>query len=136
MTTSSLPGLDAFHRSMIALAVVIGFLGILLSRYTTTLERTREIGVLRSLGASKAFVARIFLVESALLCAARILAGIGLSYLAQGVLTSLFPTLSVQITSAWLLRAATIAWGAGLAGAAYPAWLASRRNPIQALAYE
>jgi putative ABC transport system permease protein len=136
MTPSSLPGLDAFHRSMIALAVVIGFLVILLSMYTTTLERTREIGVLRALGASKAYIARIFLVESALLCAAGILAGVGLSYLAKGVLTSIFPTLSVQITSAWLLRAAAIALGAGLAGAAYPAWLASRRDPIQALAYE
>ncbi len=136
MTTSNLPGLDAFNRSMIALAVVIGFLVILLSMYTTILERTREIGVLKSLGASKAYIARIFLAESALLCAAGILVGVGFSYLTQAALTSLFPTLSVQITPAWLLRAAAIAFGAGLAGAAYPTWLASRRDPIQALAYE
>ncbi len=136
MTTSSLPGLEAFNNSMIALAVVIGFLVILLSMYTTILERTREIGVLKSLGASKAYVARVFLAESALICAAGILAGIGLSYGVKAALVAMFPTLTVQITTGWLLRASAIAIGAGLAGAAYPAWLASRRDPIEALAYE
>ena len=53
MTASNLPGLDAFIESMIALAVSIGFLVILLSMYTTVIERTRDIGVLKSIGASK-----------------------------------------------------------------------------------
>ncbi|MGH9795849.1 MAG: ABC transporter permease, partial [Candidatus Acidiferrales bacterium] len=58
MTSSNLPGLDAFINSMIAIAVTIGFLVIFLSMYTTIIERTREIGVLKSLGASKAYIAR------------------------------------------------------------------------------
>jgi putative ABC transport system permease protein len=136
MTTSSLPGLDAFNHSMTALAVVIGFLVILLSMYTTILERTREIGILKSLGASKGYIARAFLAESMLICAAGILVGIGLSYAGRTALLALFPTLTVQITAEWLARAAGIAIGAGLAGAAYPAWLASRRDPVEALAYE
>ncbi len=52
MTSANLPGLDAFIESMIALAVTIGFLVILLSMYTTVIERTRDIGVLKSIGAS------------------------------------------------------------------------------------
>ena len=53
MTSSNLPGLAAFVNSMIGLAVAIGFLVIFLSMYTTVTERTREVGVLKSLGASK-----------------------------------------------------------------------------------
>ena len=55
MTSASLPGLDAFD-SMIALAVSIGFLVILLSMYTTVIERTRVIGVLTSSGASTLYI--------------------------------------------------------------------------------
>src|SRR5579883_3282831 len=56
MTTTSLPGLDTFVRSMIGLGVAIGFLVIFLSMYSTVVERTRDIGVLKSLGASKGYI--------------------------------------------------------------------------------
>src|SRR5271154_4458857 len=69
MTSTSLPGLDAFINSMIALAVAIGFLVIFLSMYTTVIERTRDIGVLKSLGASKAYIIRALLSEAAAICA-------------------------------------------------------------------
>jgi putative ABC transport system permease protein len=136
MAPSRLPALQVFLVSMISLAVVIGFLVILLSTYTTIIERTREIGVLKSLGASKAYIIRAILSETLLVCLAGIAAGLGMSYLARWVLLSLFPTLTVLITAEWVLWAAAIALGAGLAGAAWPAWLASRRDAIEALAYE
>lgn len=136
MTSSSLPGLDAFINSMISIAVVIGFLVIFLSMYTTILERTREIGVLKALGASKAYVARTILSESTLVCFAGIVTGIGLSFLIRKVMTGFFPTLTILITGQWLLRAALIAIVGGLAGAAYPAWLATRKDPLEALSYE
>ena len=56
MTSSNLPGLGAFINVMIGIAVVIGFLVIFLSMYTTIIERTREIGVLKALGASKGYI--------------------------------------------------------------------------------
>ena len=65
MTSTSLPGLDAFVDSMIALAVAIGFLVIFLSMYTTVIERTRDIGVLKSMGASNAYIIRALLMETA-----------------------------------------------------------------------
>lgn len=136
MSPSNLPGLRAFHNSMIALAVVIGFLVILLSMYTTILERTRDIGVLKSLGASKVYVARIILSESMLLCLAGIVVGLGLSFAARQAFLALFPTLSILITFEWTLRAAAIALGAGVLGAAFPAWAASQRDAIEALAHE
>lgn len=136
MTSTSLPGLDAFVDSMIALAVAIGFLVIFLSMYTTVIERTRDIGVLKSMGASNAYVIRALLMETAVICSAGILVGIALSYLTRAFFLSVLPTLSILITADWIVRAALIAVVGGLLGASYPAWLASRKDVIEALAYD
>ncbi len=136
MTSTNLPGLDTFIESMIALAVAIGFLVIFLSMYTTVIERTREIGVLKSLGASKGYIVKALLSETSLICGVGIVVGIGMSYAARAAFLAAFPTLSILITAGWILRAAAIAIGGGLLGASYPAWLASRKDPIEALAYE
>jgi putative ABC transport system permease protein len=136
MTSSNLPGLAAFINVMIGIAVVIGFLVIFLSMYTTIIERTREIGVLKSLGASKSYIVRIVLSETALLCLGGVLAGVGLSYLMSAIFIKVFPTLTIIISAGWILRAGLIAIVGGLLGAAYPAWMASRKDPVEALAYE
>ncbi len=136
MTSTSLPGLEAFINSMIALAIAIGFLVIFLSMYTTVIERTREIGVLKSIGASKEYIVRALLSETTLICLIGFAAGIGMSYAARAVFLDIFPTLSILITGEWIVRAAAIAVIGGLLGASYPAWLASRKDPIEALSYE
>ncbi len=136
MTSSNLPGLSVFIRVMISIAVAIGFLVIFLSMYTTVIERTREIGVLKSLGASKLYIVRIVLSETALLCAVGDAAGVGLSYLMRTVILAVFPSLTILITPKWILLSGVIALLGGLLGACYPAWLASRRDPVEALAYE
>jgi len=136
MTATTIPGLDTFVTSMIALGVAIGFLVIFLSTYSTVIERTRDIGVLKSIGASQAYITRALLSETALICAAGILLGIGMSYLTRAAFVSAMPTLAILITPGWLLRAALIALGGGLLGASYPAWLANRRDVIEALAYD
>jgi putative ABC transport system permease protein len=136
MTSSNLPGLGAFINVMIGIAVVIGFLVIFLSMYTTIIERTREIGVLKALGASKPYIVQIILSETTLLCLAGVAGGIGLSFLMRSIFIKLFPTLTILITAPWILRAGLIAVVGGLLGAAYPAWLASRKDPVEALAYE
>src|SRR6202162_2922103 len=136
MTSSNLPGLGAFINTMIAIAVAIGFLVIFLSMYTTIIERTREIGVLKSLGASKGYISRVILSETTLLCLTGAVVGIGLSFLMRTVFIRLFPALSILITVNWILRASAIAIVGGLLGACYPAWIASRKDPVEALAYE
>jgi putative ABC transport system permease protein len=136
MTSTNLPGLGAFIDVMISIAVCIGFLVIFLSMYTTIIERTREIGVLKSLGASKIYIVQIFLSETALLCLGGAVAGVGLSYVMRAIFLKIFPSLTILITFKWILIAAAIALLGGLLGASYPAWLASRRDPVEALAYE
>jgi putative ABC transport system permease protein len=136
MTSSNLPALSAFINTMIGIAVAIGFLVIFLSMYTTIIERTREIGVLKSLGASKGYIVDIILSETALLCLCGTVFGVGLSYLLKWVFTSAFPSMTILILPKWILFSALIAIFGGLLGAAYPAWVASRKDPVEALAYE
>jgi putative ABC transport system permease protein len=136
MTSTNIPALQTFVNSMIALAVSIGLLVIFLTMYTTVLERTRDIGVLKSLGASKVLIVRALLAETTLLCIFGIAAGVGLSYLVRAGFLALFPTLSILITPEWIIRAAFIALIGAILGASYPAWLASRKDPVEALTYD
>jgi putative ABC transport system permease protein len=136
MTASNIPAMQGFINAMIALAISIGLLVIFLSMYTTVLERTRDIGVLKALGASKLLIVRALLAETSLLCFLGILAGIGLSYAVRASFLKMFPTLSILITPEWMLRAALIALVGALIGASYPAWQASRKDAVEALAYD
>ncbi len=136
MNSTNIPGLQTFINAMIALAVSIGLLVIFLTMYTTVLERTRDIGVLKSLGASKLLIVRALLTETMLLCLLGIAAGVALSYLVRAGFLALFPTLSILITTGWIVRAGLIALAGALFGACYPAWLASRKDAVQALSYD
>ena len=136
MTSSNVPFLGTFINVMIGIAVIVGFLVTFLSMYTTVIERTREVGVLKSLGASKGYIVKIILSETTLLCLLGLLAGIGLSFLTKDFLQRVWPSLPIQITGSWILRAGFIAVLGGIFGAAYPAWLASRKDPVEALAYD
>ena len=136
MTSSNVPFLGTFINVMISIAVAVGFLVTFLSMYTTIIERTREIGVLKSLGASKIYIVKIIVSETTLLCVVGMVAGIGLSFATKGIVTHFHPSLPIHITLPWVARAGLIAVAGGLFGAAYPAWLASRKDPVEALAYE
>lgn len=92
--------------------------------------------MLKSLGASKAYIVRVVLSETTLLCAVGGILGVIFSFLIVHALVSAFPTLVILIQADWVLRALGIAIVGGLLGAAYPAWLASRRDAVEALAYE
>jgi putative ABC transport system permease protein len=134
-TSTNIPGLQTFIDAMIALAVSIGLLVIFLTMYTTVIERTRDIGVLKSLGANPPFIIRALLLESALLCLGGIAAGVGLSYGARSVFLHIFPTLTVLITVDWVVRAALIALLATIIGASYPA-AGSRKDAVEALTFD
>jgi putative ABC transport system permease protein len=136
MTSTNIPGLETFIHAMIALAISIGLLVIFLTMYTTVIERTRDIGVLKSIGANRGFIVRALLMESAALCIFGIAAGIGLSYLVRAAFLAGFPTLSILITPEWIIRAGGIALLGAILGASYPAWIASRKDPVEALSYD
>ena len=104
--------------------------------YTAVLERTREIGILKSMGASKTAIVTMVLRESVLMSIVGIAIGIGLEFAIHAYLEAKYPTLFFEITNEWLVRAALIAFLGAVIGAAYPAFLAAGKDPIDALAYE
>ena len=136
MTSNSLPALTDFVTTMVAVAVGIGFLVIFLSMYTTITERTREIGILKSLGASKMYVILAILEEAGLMSVAGIAVGYAGTLLVKRVIVTYFPTLPVHLTIDWALRAAGLAIVGSLIGAFYPALRAAQLDPVDALGYE
>jgi len=136
MSADNIPALSAFINVVIGIAVVIGFIVIFQSMYTAVLERTREIGILKSLGASKMYIMRIILRETLLLAVAGIVAGIAISVIAAQAIRYKLPTAPVEFTSGWVLRATVIAILGSMIGALYPAFKAAQKDPIDALAYE
>jgi putative ABC transport system permease protein len=136
MTSSNVPFLGTFINVMIGIAVIVGFLVTFLSMYTTVIERTREVGVLKALGASKGYIVQVIVSETTLLCVLGLVFGIGLSFLTRSIAHKIWPSLPILITAGWIGRAGIIAILGGVFGSTYPAWLASRKDPVEALAYE
>ena len=136
MTPDHIPALKIAMRVVIGIAVIIGFLVIFQSMYTSVLERTREIGILKSMGASNLTIVSVVLRETALLAAAGVIVGIAASFAVKSTLAHSIPTLYLDMSAVWVVRGAAIAFASSLCGALYPAWMAARKDPIDALAYE
>jgi len=135
-TPSRFPGFDLALNVVISIAVIVGFLVIFQSMYTAVLERTREIGILKSLGSSKLTIVSVVLRETGVIAVAGVLLGIVATYGVRALLTVKYPTFSFELTARWIGNGALIAFAGALLGALYPAWMAARKDPIDALAYE
>ncbi len=136
-SVANVPMLKQFIWVVIGLGVLVGFLVVFLSMYTAVLERTREIGVLKALGASSGYVLNVLLRETALLALAGSVLGILLSYLTRFTIRSLVPgTLIQAIVPNWWPIAAGIALTGALLGAIYPGLKAARQDAVEALSYE
>jgi putative ABC transport system permease protein len=136
LTPAHLPGFNIALRVIIGIATIIGFMVIFQSMYTAVMERTREIGILKSMGAGRVSIVSVVLRETGLLAIAGICLGVGATYILRYMLHTRFPTLSFQLTPAWDGIAIAIALCGALFGALYPALKAAHKDPIDALSYE
>jgi putative ABC transport system permease protein len=136
LTPEHFPGFNIALNVVISIATIIGFLVIFQSMYTAVLERTREIGILKSMGAGRFVIVSVVLRETMLLAIVGTILGVIATYVLRDVLHARFPTLSFQLTSVWVANAVLIAMGGALLGALYPALKAARKDPIDALSYE
>jgi len=136
MTPSNLPGFRPFIGIVIGVSVTIGFLVIFQAIYTAVMERTREIGILKSMGASKLYIVNVVLRETLLLAGAGILLGVAVSLLARVGIQHRWPLVHIDRSNEWILRSTIIAIVGATAGAIYPAYKAAQKDPIDALAYE
>ena len=135
MWARGIPSLKVFLNIVIALAVFISTLTTFLALYTAITERTREIGILKSMGGSKRFIVGIIQTEAFILSVLGIGVG-GLVALAiqWGIVTH--TSLVVQFEWQWVLAAASMAMLGGTLGALYPALKAAHQDPVEALSYE
>jgi len=136
MTPDKIPGFNIALRVVTFIAVVVGFLAIFQSMYTAVLERTREIGILKSLGASKLTIVDVVLRETAAMALAGVALGIAGTFGVQLLMAHVFPMQRFEITLHWTLQGSVIAFLGAMCGALYPAWMGARKDPIDALAYE
>ncbi len=136
MTPEHLPGFTPALDSVITIAVIVGFLVIFQSMYTAVMERTREIGILKSLGASRGYIVGTMLREAALVTVSGVLLGVLFTFLIKEGLNYRYPTRPFIIPPVWWVRSLSIAFIGAVLGATYPALKAASKDPIDALAYE
>jgi len=131
----SIPYLGVFLRVLVGLAAVVSALVVMLAMYTTITERTREIGILKAMGASRGYIVGIIEKEAILISVIGLVAGFAVSMIA-GYLISKMYGLVFEYSWTWALVAAAIGLVGGVVGALYPAWRASNLDAVNALAYE
>ena len=130
-----LPGLKTFLRVLVGLGAFVSTIFVLLSMYTTITERRKEIGILKSLGASKSFIISVIEGEAFFIGVLGVLLGFLISYIAAFVISRNFD-LQFEFSQEWMQISVLIAIGGSLFGALYPAWRASAIDPVEVMMNE
>lgn len=129
------PALQTFMRVVVGLAATVSILVILLAMYTTIIERTRQIGILKSLGASKLWIATEIEKEALIISFVGALTGFAIS-IAIGFTIEKLTSLRVDLNIKWFAYSLLISILSGAVGALYPALRAASQDPVKALSYE
>jgi putative ABC transport system permease protein len=134
---NNIPQLQIFITVITTLSIVVGFLVVFLSMYTAVIERTREIGILKALGAKPVTIINMLIREAVVLAMAGCVIGILLTFVVRQLVATFVPaSLTIIAVPEWWPKAAAIALAGALLGAIYPGLKAARQDAIEALAYE
>jgi len=136
LSPDNFPLVKNFTNVVIGIAVIVGFLVMFLSMYTAVMERTREIGILKALGASPVYVLGILIRETVLLAIAGSICGVLMTYGSRALMDAVRPDMPVMIVKSWWPIASVIALIGCLFGALYPGFKAARQDAIEALSYD
>jgi putative ABC transport system permease protein len=132
---NSIPGLAIFMRVLVVLAAIVSALVVMLAMHTTITERTREIGILKAMGASRRYIISEIEREALVISFLGLLVGFALAALA-GLGIHKTTGLIFEFSGWWAMTAAVIGLAGGALGAFDPAARAANLDPVTALAYE
>jgi len=132
----SFESIYAYINIASGVALVVSFLFILVTVYTMVLERTREIGILRALGAGDLYILYCTVAEALIISLTGTAMGVALAYASKHAIETYRPLLTVAIEGRWLLLAALVGVAGGLVSAIYPGYRAVRQDPVAALSFE
>ena len=118
-----------------AISLLVGGIGVMNIMLVSVLERTREIGIRKALGARERDIWTQFLIEAAFLTLAGGIIGVILGWVASYLVSST-GLITTVVTTDIVILAVSVSVGIGLFFGFYPAWNASRLNPIEALRSE
>ena len=136
LSIDNIPMLQTFIRVVVGLGIIFGAVTVSLAMYTAVLERTREIGILKALGASPAYILRLLLAETALLGVIGAIVGIVFTYGTRALMTAFVPSMTtVIVPELWPIAVCSAVAGA-LVGAIYPGLKAAKQDAIEAIAYD
>jgi putative ABC transport system permease protein len=130
-----IPSLNVFIKVIMGVGMTISTLVIMLAMYTTITERTREIGILKSLGASKRFIVSTIEQEALVISVCGVTLGLLVALVAK-MLIMRFTTLLIDFQWQWICYTAVSGITSGLLGAFYPAVKAARQDAVKSLSYE
>jgi putative ABC transport system permease protein len=128
-------GLNVFLNVVIGVAAVISALVVLLTMYTTVTERTRQIGILKSMGMSPNGIAWIIVQEAILLSLLGAIVG-AVSTIILAIILTRTTTLQIELSPKIIGLTFIIGLIGGTLGALYPAMRAARMDAVEALSYE
>ncbi len=137
--TTILTGIQVVVAGIAGIALLVGTIGVANTLFTSVVERTREIGIMKSLGSERKMILWIFMSEAALLGLCGGMLGIALgSALALGAATAANAALdtslfSVAFNPAFLAGTLLFSIVLGVLAGLIPAWQASRLHPVEAL---
>ena len=131
----SIPYLGLFLKVLVGLAAVVSALVVMLAMYTTITERTREIGILKAMGASRGYIIGVIEKEAILISVIGLCVGL-VGALLTGMLVHRAYGLPFEYAWSWAITAGVIGLVGGALGALYPAVRAANLDAVSALAYE
>jgi putative ABC transport system permease protein len=132
---TGVPALNIFIKVVVGIAASISMLVILLAMYTTVTERTRQIGILKSLGMSNPSIAWVIEQEAIVVSLLGVIVGVLLTLAARFAVMRV-TSLTIEIEPRWVLVALLVGLLGGTIGALYPALRAARQDAVDALSYE
>jgi len=133
--------ISAFLAGIAGISLLVGGVGVMNTMFTSVLERTKEIGVMKAVGAKNGHVWAIFLIESGLMGLVGgivgTLLGLGLSAIASAFIGRFFDVDLIVVASPLLIAMTLLgSFGLGAVAGLWPAWRASRLPVVDALRYE